>query len=118
MNTNNIYYSLLHITTGIEDYSDDYVRVNSKSLRSALVLIKSSLDGKLRIKDLHTKEKYMTEMPLKVGRLFINPKYLLPFNFFNNVPSKLSKKEILEIGNKNLIKAKEVLIENATVKKR
>lgn len=47
----------------------------------------------------------MTEVPLGIGRLFINPAYLLLFNFYNDFPNKLSKKQMFKTGNENLKEA-------------
>lgn len=113
MNTNNVYYGMLRGSVEAEhkfnNYCTDVWTVSSVSIKPVLVLVTQPYEGEINIKDLNTKEKYMTEIPLKVGKLFVHPAYLLPFNYFDNVPNKLSKRKVLKIGNENLKEAEKTL---------
>ena len=108
MNTNKVYYGVLRVSSGIKkegSYFLDGVTTTTESdvLKPVLVLLKKSITGKVFFKDLNTGEKYMTKVPLKKGELFVRVDQLVSFKYSENILySNLSKKQILEIGNKGL----------------
>lgn len=117
MKTDNIYYGIVRVSTNVKkegNYFWDGITSTtfSTGFKPVLVLVKKNIAGKTIVKDLNTNEKYTTVIPLEIGKLFIKMDQMIAFGLlYENIPAKLSKKEVLEIGNKGLEEIRKCWVE-------
>lgn len=104
MKTDNVYFTMLRIVDDITYVPDENAYtgiktiIHSKPLKPVMVKTKIKKDGKLIVKDLHTKTKYMYEIPLSVGKVFININHLFSLREHIPVEMNMPKKKVLKLG--------------------
>ena len=108
MKTDNIYIGKLACSKKV-DYDGtlyDYfcgsgIRQHVEYQPIKYVIVKKIEDwGNTIAIDLKTKKKYLCELPIEKGVLFVSPSKMFPFEgFYPDAPRNLSKRKILEMGN-------------------
>ena len=109
MKTDNIYVSILALSEEIryKGTLEDYIfgdgiehSVRYEKIKYILVKTKENLSSTLVGTDLNTNKKYLCELPLEKGRLFIPPERMIPFDaIYPNEKRNLSKRKIKKLGN-------------------
>ena len=75
-------------------------KVNYTHLTYVLIKTRKNASYKLVGKDLNTNKKYLCEIPLDCGKLFISPKSMVAFDaIYPNSKANLPKRKVLEMGN-------------------
>ena len=109
MNTNNIYFAELALSTNVKYIGDleDYFlgqgiiqETSFTKVKFVLVQMKNNIYGEATAKDLNTGRKYLCETPCKAGKLFIAKKPLIPFEvIYPGTKKNLPKRKVLKLGN-------------------
>lgn len=100
MDTNKVYLGRIY---EVESIVDGYYekKVQLTHVDDAIMILKRDIFGQKYMKDLNNGKKYKVKLPTKVGVLYVSRTYLKSFNkTLNNETRNLSKKKILELGNK------------------
>ena len=108
MKTDNVYIGQLVRSTKVEYKGnlEDFIFgpgisriVHHENIK--LIVVKKENDwGRIIAKDLKTKKKYLCELPIQKGVLYVSPSKMYPFEtLYPDAPRNLPKKKILEMGN-------------------